>query len=82
MPTQQEWIDKLNSTEEVTFVTRVAAGTSVLLHTRDKGLVEKLGPKAHVVWFDRTEYSTRYQGGTADMQAEVVLGPAFFNTEE
>jgi hypothetical protein len=79
--TQAEWIAKLEASEKVTFVTRVMEGECVLFHTRDQALVQSVSPKARVVWFDRQEYTTRYKGGTADMQAEVVLGPQFFNTE-
>ena len=67
----------------VDFVTTVASGDVILVMTRSEKLVDALvGRGAVVRWYDRTEFSTKSGKSKADMQAEVLLGPAFWDKQE
>lgn len=69
---------QLKRSEKVTFVTRLRSRDVLICHTRDGELVSSLVERgARAVWFDRELYSTR-KGAEPNMQAEVTLGPRFF----
>jgi hypothetical protein len=80
---REEWIAKLTASKKVTFITPLRDGVTVMLHTRDEKLVLSLEQRgAHARWFDRTYYSTHAGKSKADFQADVTLGPRFWDNTE
>jgi len=72
----------LREQKKVDYVTTVASGDVILVMTRDATLVENLQKRGAMArWYDRTEFSTKSGKSKADMQAEVLLGPKFFEQE-
>jgi hypothetical protein len=82
MPSREQIISGLRGSEAVTYISPFMAGDAVILHTRDERLTAALRARGAIVrWFDRTEYSTMRGLSKADLQAEIVLGHAFWEHE-
>lgn len=81
--TREEMYAWLQDQKEVDFLTTTTRGEVILVMTRSERLVEGLKKRgATARWYDRTEFSTRSGRSKADMQCEVLLGPAFWERQE
>jgi hypothetical protein len=81
--TREEWIAKLRASKKVTVLSPMRDGVSVMLLTRNAELATSLEQRgAHVRWYDRTYYSTHAGKSKADFQADVTLGPRFWDNTE
>lgn len=73
----------LRQQKDVDYITTIAAGEVILVMTRSQKLVDNLVKRGCTVrWYDRTEFSTKAGKSKADQQAEVLLGPVFFERQE
>ena len=73
----------LREQKGVDFITTIAAGEVILVMTKDGELVQALQKRgATARWYDRTEFSTKAGRSKAVQQAEVLLGPAFWEQQE
>lgn len=81
--TRDEIFGWLREQKAVDFITTMRSGDVILVMTRSEKLVASLVDRgATVRWYDRTEFSTKAGKSKADQQAEVLLGPVFFERQE
>jgi hypothetical protein len=82
MPSREQIITGLRSSKDVSYISPFMEGDGVILHTRKERLALALKERGAIVrWFDRTEHSTKSGKSKADMQAEIILGAAFWAHE-